>query len=105
MVGNVLKLGVADRYHELQSDNNGPPRLLEVSIFTRVPGTAHFVRWSPVASSTRNVRPLALLAVGFSMEKVGQLPVEWPLHLRRPAGRRRLGPAYVMGAGVQAQLS
>ena len=104
MVGNVLKLGVAERYQH-QSDYWGPPNLLEVSVFTRVPGTAHFVRWSPGASSTRNVRPCALLAVGFSMEPVEQLPLSWPLGLRRPSGRRRLGPAYVMDGGVQAQLS
>ena len=104
LVGKVLKLGVAER-HQRQSEYWRPPNLLEVSVFTRVPGTSHFVRWSPVASSTRNVRPCALLAVGFSMESVEQLPLSWPLCLRRPSGRRRLGPAYVMDGGVQAQLS
>ena len=104
LVGKVLKLGVAERY-ERQLDYWGPHKLLEVSLFARVPGAAHFVRWSPVASSTRNVRPCALVAVGFSMEPVEQLPLSWPLGLRRPAGRRRLGPAYVMDGGVQAQLS
>ena len=39
------------------------------------------------------------------MEPVEQLPLSWPLGPRRPAGRRRLGPAYVMDGGVQAQLS
>ena len=53
-MGKVLKLGVAERY-EHQLDYWGPHKLLEVSLFARVPGTAHFVRWSPVASSTRNV--------------------------------------------------
>ena len=104
LVGNVLKLGVAERYQR-QSDYWWPPNLLEVSVFTRVPGTAHFVRWSPWTISTRNVRPCALLAVGFSMEPVEQLPLSWPLALRRPAGRRRIGAAYVMDAAVQAQLS
>ena len=47
----------------------------------------------------------ALLAVGFSMEPVEQLPLSWPLGLRHPSWCRRLGPAYVMGGGVQAQLS
>jgi hypothetical protein len=105
LVGNVLKLGVAEAHSQRQSDYWVAPNLLEVSVFTRVPGTAHFVRWSPVASSTCNVRPCALLAVGFSMEPVEQLPLSWPLGLRRPSWRRRLGPAYVMGGGVQAQLS
>ena len=99
----VLKLGVAEAWRG-QSAYWAPLNLLAVSVFTRVPGTAHFVRWSHVAS-TRNVRPSALLAVGFSMEPVEQLPLSWPLGLRRPAGRRRLGPAYVMDGGVQAQLS
>lgn len=103
LVGKVLKLGVAEP-NQRQSDSWRPPNLLEVSVYTRVPGTAHFVRWSPAASSTQNVRSSALLAVGFSMESVAQLPLSWPLDLRRPAGRRRLGPAYMMNAGVQAQL-
>ena len=63
LVGKVLKLGVAERY-ERQLDYWGPHKLLEVSLFARVPGAAHFVRWSPVASSTQNVRPCALVAVG-----------------------------------------
>jgi hypothetical protein len=104
LVGKVLKLGVAEHY-QLQSEYWAHARMLEVSVFTRVPGKAHFVRWSPVASSTRNVRPCALLAVGFSMEPVGGLPLSWPLGLRRPSGQRRLGPAYVMDGRVQAQLS
>ena len=103
-MGKVLKLGVAEHY-QLQSEYWAHARMLEVSVFTRVPGKAHFVRWSPVASSTRNVRPCALLAVGFSMEPVEGLPLSWPLALRRPAGRRRIGAAYVMDAAVQAQLS
>ena len=36
---------------------------------------------------------------------VEELPLSWPVELRRPSGRRRLGPAFVMDAGVQAQLS
>ena len=102
-VGKVLKLGVAQRF-EHQSEYWGPPNLLEVSVYRRVTD-AHFVCWSPAASSTQNVHPRALLAVGFSMEPVEQLPLSWPLALRRPAGRRRLGPAYVMDMNVQAQLS
>jgi hypothetical protein len=39
------------------------------------------------------------------MEPVEQLPLSWPIGLRRPSWRRRLGPAYVMGGDVQAQLS
>jgi len=89
LVGKVLKLGVAKRY-ERQPDFLAPAQLLEVAVFTRVPGTAHFVRWSPAASSTQNVRSSALLAVGFSMEAVERLPL--PLRLRRPAYVR---PAYV----------
>ena len=104
LVGKVLKLGVAEHY-QLQSEYWAHARMLEVSVFTRVPGKAHFVRWSPVASSTRNVRPCALLAVGFSMEPVEGLSLSWPLGLRRPSGQRRLGPAYVMDGCVQAQLS
>ena len=88
LVGKVLKLGVAKRY-ERQPDFLAPAQLLEVAVFTRVPGTAHFVRWSPAASSTQNVRSSALLAVGFSMEAVERLPL--PLRLRRPAYVR---PAY-----------
>ena len=51
------------------------------------------------------MRPQALLAVGFSMLPVKELPLAWPRELRRPMGRRRIGPAYIMDAGVQAQLS
>ena len=58
-----------------------------------------------MASSMHAVRPRDLLAVGFFMEPVERLPLSWPLALRRPAGRRRIGPAYVMDACVQAQLS
>ena len=58
-----------------------------------------------MASSMCDVRPRDLLAVGFSMEQVESLPLSWPLGLRRPAWRRRLGPAYVMDGGVQARLS
>ena len=59
-----------------------------------------------MASSMCDVRPCDLLAVGFSdMEPVESLPLSWPLGLRRPAWRRRLGPAYVMDGGVQARLS
>ena len=59
-----------------------------------------------MTNSTRHdVRPCDLLAVGFKMEPVEGLPLSWPLALRRPAGRRRIGAAYVMDAAVQAQLS
>ena len=105
LVAMVLKLGVATRYQLSSEYCWGPPNLLEVSVYARVPGTSHFVRWSPAASSTQTVHRRALLAVGFSMEPVEQLPPSWPLALRRPAGRRRLGPAYVMDGVVQAQLS
>ena len=104
MVGEVLQLQVAKRCM-LQSEYWGAPEFILVSVYSRVPGTSHFVKWSPMASSMHHVRPCDLLAVGFSMEPVESLPLSWPLGLRRPAGRRRLGPAYVMDGGVQAQLS
>ena len=44
-------------------------------------------------------------AVGFPLQPVEELPLSWPVELRRPSGRRRLGAAFVMDAGVQAQLS
>jgi hypothetical protein len=58
-----------------------------------------------VAISVKRVHRSALLAVGFSIEPVEVLPLSWSVELRRPSGRRRLGPAFVMDAGVQAQLS
>ena len=104
LVGKVLQLQVAKRFMP-QSEYWGPPEFLKVSLYSKVPGTSYFVKWSPVTHTWHDVRPCDLLAVGFSMEPVEQLPLSWPLGLRRPAGRRRLGPAYVMDSGVQAQLS
>ena len=100
LVGQVLQLQVAKHVYW------GPPEFLKVSVYSKVPGTLYFVKWSPMASSMCDVRPCDLLAVGFdSMEPVESLPLSWPLGLRRPAGRRRLGPAYVMDGGMQARLS
>jgi hypothetical protein len=96
LVGKVLKVGVYPQT-ALQADYFKPPEWLLVAVYARVPGTAHFVKWSPVAISAKRVHCSALLAVGFPMQ-----PVEG---LRRPSGRRRLGLAFVMDAGVQAQLS
>ena len=104
LVGKVLKVGVYPQT-ALQADYWKPPQLLLVAVYARVPGTAHFVKWSPVAINAKRVHRSALLAVGFSMQPVEGLPLSWPLELRRPSGRRRLGPAFVMDAGVQAQLS
>ena len=104
LVGKVLKVGVHSQT-AVQSDYWKPPEFVVVSVYARVPGTAYFVKWSPVAVSAKYVHQSALVAVGFSMQLVDGLPLSWPLELRRPSGRRRLGPAYVMDASVQAQLS
>ena len=103
-MGKVLKLGVAERY-EHQLDYWGPHKLLEVSLFARVPGTEPILSDGRLWLAAHSMLSCALLAVGFSMEPVEQLPLSWPPGLRRPAGRRRLGPAYVMDGGVLAQLS
>ena len=105
LLGQILQLLQVAKRVMLQTDYCGPPEFLKVSLYSKVPGTLYFVQWSPMASSMCDVRPCDLLAVGFSMEQVESLPLSWPLGLRRPAGRRRLGPAYVMDGGVQAQLS
>jgi hypothetical protein len=109
LVGKVLqrsmRLRVSKRF-QFQSEYFGPPEFLKVSEYSKVPGTSYFIKWSPMTISTRHdVRPRDLLAVGFKMEPVEGLPLSWPLALRRPVGRRRIGAAYVMDAAVQAQLS
>ena len=107
-MGKVLKLGVAERY-ERQLDYTGArPSCLKSRFSLKClaqPILSDGRLWPAASDRTRNVRPCALVAVGFSMEPVEQLPLSWPLGLRRPAGRRRLGPAYVMDDGVLAQLS
>ena len=107
LVGKVLKVGVHPQT-AVQSDEWKPPEFVVVAIYARVPGTAYFVKWSlvrPVAIHAKHVHQSALVAVGFSMQSVDGLPSSWPFELRRPSGRRRFGPAYVMDASVQAQLS
>ena len=101
LVGKVRQLRVSKRF-QFQSEYLGPPEFLKVSEYSKVPGTSYFIKWSPMTNSTRHdVHPRDLLAAGFKMEPVEGLPLSWPL--RRPAGRRRIGAAYVMDAAVQAQ--
>jgi hypothetical protein len=103
LVGKVLqrsmRLRVSKRF-QFQSEYFGPPEFLKVLEYSKVPGTSCFI-----VSTRHDVRPRDLLAVGFKMEPAEGLPLSWPLALRRPAGRRRIGAAYVMDAAVQAQLS
>ena len=89
----------------LQSEYWAPADRLQVAAYDLVPGTDHFVRWSPVAQSIQEVQPSDVLAVGFCMGSgQDELPLSWPKELRRPGGRRRLGHAYVMPCRVQRQL-
>ena len=102
LVGKVLQVGVAP-VALLQSDYWAPADHLKVAIYDRVPGTDHFVKWSGDMQHC-GVQPQAVLAVGFCMEPVESLPLSWHFELRRPAGQRRIGPAFVMPLRVQAQL-
>ena len=104
VVGKVKTIGVYPP-SALQAIYYKPPELLDVTVYQCIPTTSYFVKWSPAASTMQRVHRNALVAVGFSMQAVEALPLSWPLALRRPSGRRRLGPAYVMNACVQAQLS
>ena len=104
VVGKVKTIGVYPQSAR-QADYFKSPELLDVAVYQCIPTTSYFVKWSPAASSMQRVHRNALVAVGFSMQAVEALPLSWPLALRRPSWRRRLGPAYVMNACVQAQLS
>ena len=74
--------------------------------YSQVPDSCHYVKWSASApSKDQLVPPSALVAVGFSMTAVSSLPLEWPLHKRRPAGKRRIGYAYVMPDETVSQLA
>ena len=96
--GIVRQVGVSGPLH---SECFSPP-CARVAVFSCVPGTHFFVNWSDTEDVY--VRAQALLAVGFSMERVHEFPLDLPLELRRPNWRRRLGPAYVMPEHVRLQL-
>ena len=79
--------------------------MLKVAVHDRVPGADWFVTWSPVAQSIQDVRPSAVLAMGFCMgAELNELPLTRPLELRRPKGKRRIGPAFTMPEWTQRQL-
>ena len=87
LVGKVLKLGVAERPHH-QSDYWRRPSCSK-SRFS-IECLAQPILSDVVACGQQHTEraPLrsALLAVGFSMEPVEQLPLSWPLGLRHPLG-------------------
>ena len=105
-IGRVLQIGVLP-HNARQQDYFKPASALPFILdwYSQVPDSCHYVKWSASAAPTDNlVPPRALLAVGFKMKAVPSLPLEWPLHMRRPGGKRRKGWAYVMPEETVSQL-
>jgi len=106
-IGRVLQIGVLP-HNARQQDYFKPASALPFILdwYRQVPDTCHYVKWSASAAPTDNlVPPRRLLAVGFKMNAVPSLPLEWPLRMRRPGGKRRIGSAYVMPKETVSQLA
>ena len=54
LVGKVVQVGT-----RRVPNGEGVAPVLKVAVYDRVPGTDHFVRWSPAAHSTEDVQPRA----------------------------------------------